>query len=63
MIKAAGLGLLGQIKEGKEAVGPLLALKPDFPSRGRILIGHYIKFQEIVPRVLEGLNNVGLSLD
>ena len=44
-------------------VEDLLKLKPDFPTRGRVLIKHYIKFEEIVERMIEGLNKVGLSID
>jgi TolB-like protein len=62
LIKAATLGLLGRYEEGKEFVKSLLKLKPDFPSRGRILIGHYIKFEEIIERVIDGLRKAGLNI-
>ncbi|MGW8325033.1 MAG: hypothetical protein ACWGNI_04950, partial [Desulfobacterales bacterium] len=42
LAKASTLGLLGRYEEGKHFVKSLLKFKPDFPSRGRILIGHYI---------------------
>jgi len=61
--KAATLGLLGRYEEGEKFTKKLLELKPDFPSRGRVLIGHYIKFEEIAERVIEGLNKVGLKID
>jgi adenylate cyclase len=60
LAKAATLGLLGRYEEGQKFVENLLKLKPDFPSRGRLLIGRYIKFEEILERVLEGLKKVGL---
>lgn len=41
----------------------LVDAKPDFPSRGRILIGKYIKFEDIVDRMIEGLNKAGLKLE
>lgn len=63
LAKAATLGLLGRYEEGKQFVKPLLKLKPDFPSRGRILIKHYIKFDDIVERVIEGLQKVGLKIE
>jgi TolB-like protein len=63
LMKAAVLGLLGKSAEGRQAVHDLLTLKPDFPSRGGILIRHYIKFENIVERVLEGLNKVGLRIE
>jgi hypothetical protein len=40
----------------------LLKLKPDFPDRGRILTRHYIKFEDIVERVIEGLKAVGIAV-
>jgi adenylate cyclase len=63
LMQAATFGLLGRYEEGKGAVEKLLELKPDFPSRGRILIKHYIKFDDIVDRVIDGLNEVGLKID
>jgi hypothetical protein len=53
---------LGRYGEGKGAVENLLKLKPDFPTRGLILIGHYIKFEDILERVIEGLSKSGLSM-
>ena len=41
----------------------LLELKPDFASRGRALMGHYIKFEDILERVVEGLRKVGVELE
>jgi TolB-like protein len=62
LIKAATLGLLGRIDEGKAAVEDLLKLKPDFPTRGRVLIKHYIKFENVLERTIEGLSKVGLII-
>ena len=62
LAKAATLGLLGRDEEGKQFAENLLKLKPDFPSRGRLLIGHYIKFEEILDRVVDGLRKAGLNL-
>lgn len=60
--KAASLGLLGRIEKGKQAAGKLLALKPDFPERGRQLIKVYIKFDDIVDTVVDGLTKVGIDV-
>ena len=62
LVKASTLGLLGRYEEGEQFVENLLKLRPDFPTRGRMLIGHYIKFEEIAERVIEGLNKVGLQI-
>jgi adenylate cyclase len=62
LMKAATLGLLGRIQEGRRAAENLLKLRPDFPTRGRLLIGHYIKFEDIVQRVIAGLRKAGLDI-
>jgi tetratricopeptide (TPR) repeat protein len=62
LMKASTLGHLGRIKEGQACVQALLKLKPDFAQRGRILIRHYIKFEDIVERVIEGLNAIGIEV-
>jgi hypothetical protein len=56
------LGLLGRYEEGKQFVKNLLELKPDFSERGRILIKHYIKFEDLVERVIDGRQEVGLNI-
>jgi hypothetical protein len=63
LMKAATLGLLGRIQAGEKAVDDLLKLKPNFSTRGRVLIEHYIKFEDIVTRLTEGLNQVGLGIE
>jgi adenylate cyclase len=63
LIKAATLGLLGRIQEGKKACDDLLKLKPDFSTRGRELIKHHIKFDDILGRTIEGLKKVGLKIE
>jgi tetratricopeptide (TPR) repeat protein len=60
LMTAASLGLLGRTEEGLQAGKDLLKCKPDFPQRGRVLIRHYIKFDDIVDRVIDGLGSVGM---
>jgi TolB-like protein len=62
LMKAAAFGQAGRIEEGRQAAETLLALKPDFPARGRILIGHYIKFDDIAGDIIDGLGKVGLNI-
>ena len=62
LVKATTYAYLGKYKEGKQAVNQLLKCKPYFPSRGRTLIKHYIKFDDIVDKVIEGLHKVGLDI-
>ncbi len=61
-LKASACGHLGKIEEGRANVRALLALKPDFPQRGRILMGRYVKFEDIADRIIKGLDAVGLAL-
>jgi tetratricopeptide (TPR) repeat protein len=63
LAKAATLGHMGRIQEGRQAAAELLKLKPGFARRGRVLIGRYVKFDEIVERMIAGLNRVGVELD
>ena len=60
--RASSYGLIGNIEDGRKSASELIKLKPDFTERGRILIGHYIKFDDIVERVIEGLNSVGVEV-
>jgi adenylate cyclase len=60
--RVSSLGLIGNIEDGRKAATELLKLKPDFAERGRILIGHYIKFGDIFERIIEGLNAVGVEV-
>ena len=62
-MKAATFGQLGRVEEGKQAVENLLKLKPYFPTRGRVLIKHYIKFEDIFENMIEGLKKVGLCIE
>jgi adenylate cyclase len=61
-MRASCLGLLGRIEEAGSEVAELLRRKPDFPVRGRILLGHYIKFPDVMDRVVDGLARAGLEL-
>jgi TolB-like protein len=63
LAKASTLGLLGRIEEGKKYSEHLLRLRPDFPRKGRMLIRHYIKFEEIVRRIVDGLGAAGLRIE
>ena len=63
LLKASVCGQLGKIEEGQACVRALLALKPDFARRGRILIGRYVKFEDIADRIIEGLGQLGLNID
>jgi adenylate cyclase len=62
LMRACSLGHLGRVEEAKREAAELLKSKPDFASRGRILIGRYIKFPDLLERVVDGLGKAGLAL-
>ena len=62
LAKAASLGLLDRIDEGRRYAMDLLQLKPDFRERGRKLIRKYVKFDDIADRIIEGLNKVDVEI-
>jgi adenylate cyclase len=63
LMRACCLGHLGRTADAKLAVAELLRSKPGFASRGRTLIGRYIKFPELVARIVEGLGKAGLTIE
>ena len=63
LLRAITLGHLNKFKEGNQAVKEVLKLKVDFPARGRLLIERFIKSDELIDRMIEGLKKAGLDLD
>jgi len=63
LLTASVCGHLGKIEEGQVCVQALLALKPDLRQRGRVLIGRYVKFEDIADRIVEGLDKLGLQIE
>jgi tetratricopeptide (TPR) repeat protein len=61
MMRAAALGQLGRGDEARAAVGELLELVPDFATRGRLLISRYVKVDDLVNKIIEGLRKAGLA--
>jgi len=61
MMRAAALGQLGRQKEAKTAVSQLLKLEPDFATRGRPLISRYVKVDDLVDKIIEGLRKADLA--
>ena len=63
MTRACSLGHLGRVAEARVEVAELLARKPDFASRGRVLIGRLVKFSDLLETIVDGLGKAGLVLD
>jgi hypothetical protein len=62
LMKAATLGQLGKRQQASEQAAKLLQFKPAFRQDGVTLIRRYIKFEEIVSRIAQGLHKAGLDL-
>ena len=62
LMLASTLGLLGRLDEAGRIAADLVRERPDFPSRGRTLIGRLIRFPEVSDPILEGLARAGLHL-
>jgi adenylate cyclase len=61
VMRAAALSRLGRQSEAKTAVNQLLKLEPNFATRGRWLIGRYVKVDDSIDMLIEGLQKAGLS--
>ncbi len=62
MLRAAALGQLNRAKAAKAHIDHLKQLKPDFENKASYLISRYIKEEELVKQVLEGLRKAGLEI-
>ena len=61
LIRAAALGQLDRRKKARKAVDDLLALVPDFISRGPSLIRRMVYLEEQVEMLVAGLRKAGLK--
>jgi CheY-like chemotaxis protein/TolB-like protein len=62
LMRACCLAHLGRRSEAEAEVAELRRRKPDFESRGRVLIGYYVKPPEMVDRIVDGLARAGMKL-
>jgi tetratricopeptide (TPR) repeat protein len=63
LIRASTAGILEKDKEAGEFAKMLLSLRPDFPTEGRKLISHFIKFDDIAERIIAGLIRAGIVFE
>jgi adenylate cyclase len=61
VMRAAALGEMGREGDARAAVDELLKLVPDFATCGRELIRGYVKVEDVVDAVVEGLQKAGLD--
>ena len=62
LMQAVPLAFLGRGEEAADQAAQILKLKPDFLERSCWLIRRFVKFDELVERVEEGLGRAGLQL-
>jgi len=62
MLRAACLGQLNRKKEAKRQIINLKQLKPDFEDKAPYLISRFVKEDDLVENVLEGLRKAGVKI-
>ena len=62
LMQAVALAFLGRRDEAAVQAGQILKLKPDFLEHSHWLIRRYVKFDDLVQRIEEGLSLAGLIL-
>lgn len=62
LLRVAALGQLGRIEQGRRAIAELLEIRPDFNEDPRRYLNWLIPSDELVDRVLEGVEKAGLPL-
>lgn len=60
LMRAAALGQLGRVAKGREAIGELIGLNPNFPAQPRRYLNWLIPFNDLVGHLLEGAEKAGL---
>jgi TolB-like protein len=62
MLRAAALGQLNKLSEAEANIAHLKQLKPNFEEEARYLISRFIKEEELIEHVIEGLKKAGMIL-
>lgn len=62
MLRAATLGQLGRVPDAEKQISELKVLKPDFESKASYLISRYVKEEEMVEKIIEGLRKAELKI-
>ncbi len=62
LMRATALAYLGRMKKARTDVEQVLLIRPNFRQRGHWFITRYVKLEELVERITEGLQKAGLRL-
>jgi hypothetical protein len=61
LMRATAHSQMGREDEARTAVGELPDLVPNFNTRGRQMIGRYVKVDGLTDKVIDGLRKAGLA--
>ena len=61
LMRAAAFGQMGKKEEATVAVDDLLKLEPNFINRGRSMINRYVKVDDLIDGIIDGLRKAGLA--
>jgi len=62
MLRAVTLGQLGRRSDAEKQISELKNLKPDFECKSRYLISRYVKEEELLDKIIDGLQKAGLII-
>jgi hypothetical protein len=62
LMLTASLGQLGRLDDAAASAAELLRCKPQFAYRGRRLIAHYIKADDVRGSIVDGLRKAGIEV-
>ncbi len=62
MVRAAAMGQLNLKTEAQKNIDHLLKHKPDFEQQAAYLISRYVKEDELVNHILDGLRKAGMKV-
>ena len=62
MLRAATLGQLERKSDAEKHISDLKILKPDFESKARYLISRFVKEEDLVEKIIVGLQKAGLKI-
>jgi len=62
MLRAACLGQLNEATNAKKHIADLASLRPDFPDKAEMLLRRYIKEDDLIAKIMDGLVKAGMKL-
>jgi len=60
LLRTTVLGQLGRLDEAQQEINHLLSLKPDFDAKTHFLISRFVKEDQLVQHIIDGLSKAGI---